>query len=191
MITLIGCGHHRGQSGQGGGARRPDYKGLRRFRCLCHICHHITRLKRQEHTNWVLVRFSDIFLFTEKPLYASQRRLFFDQHDGLCLTRFPSAPGTQSSPPDLNIINTILSLTQMLVPSHFHLNFLFMQFLLRICVAICSLFSSQDAFDSFRNKFVQQNCHRDEQIRWILDKYNVGDPNTNTNTERNTNLVIR
>ena len=24
---------------------------------------------------------------------------------------------------------------------------------------------TKDAFDTFRNKFVQQNCHRDEQIR--------------------------
>ena len=24
------------------------------------------------------------------------------------------------------------------------------------------------AFDNFRNQFVQQNCHRDVEIRWIL-----------------------
>ena len=28
------------------------------------------------------------------------------------------------------------------------------------------------AFDSFRNKFVQENCHRDVEIRWV--KMGVG-----------------
>ena len=70
-----------------------------------------------------------------------------------------------------------LALTQTYVHLHFCSSLLQKNCFFSLRMLLTFFF--QDAFDSFRNKFVQQNCHRDEQIRWNFGekkhKYKFGD----------------